>query len=88
MPSLMAKRSKFRSLKNLKEGLSKCHALCDMQICHTMSDVNAEEKISRQEEGHQQHHLSTPPRAWGRRPLLRDTWLALGNTPTGVGKTA
>ena len=32
-------------------------------------------------------HGETPPRAWGRRRLLFDSGVNLGNTPTGVGKT-
>ncbi len=32
-------------------------------------------------------HQETPPRAWGRPPLLLITLLRTGNTPTGVGKT-
>ena len=32
--------------------------------------------------------FETPPRAWGRRRLLFDSGVNLGNTPTGVGKTA
>ena len=33
-------------------------------------------------------HVETPPRAWGRRSQRDRDFIHVGNTPTGVGKTA